>query len=324
MKSTNFITTVGIFLIVGYCRKGIRCVSSLQTHKFRKGENVSFIFRHNLSNHDSRYVCEAYSLNANQPFYANGQMNPDILYESQRGRFDVRIKTVGNQVSIHVSICEIDDMDSGVYIVTVRETTDDGVDKDSIYDVYIKIMEPPSKANCSTNLYRLYRDIDVMRVMCTCTVGSEGNERIICYQNSAEAIPVHSRNARIGDQIIRASFWANARFPVNCCTVDVDARSDPQTCTDFHHPALVASDDSETSECSSEYESHEFYRWRIFIQSLLTNHCSVNSSRSDAEQDCARFWLVLSVKLNILFMGNSVFLVINGLPQYQGWNILGI
>ena len=202
---------------------------SLETYSFQEKNNATFHFNHELSNEFRQYNCEIFSLNSNHPFYVNGDVDQTSLRPEQRGRFLVRIAKARTNVTVSVYIREIVKTDAGVYIVTIRETIADKF-KDSIYDAYIKVNPVPPKPDCE--IYPSKYGNQSREMHCKTTVEGDINGKVICFQDSDEAVSLHHSNQ---SNELFSVFLVRIASPVNCCFLEDNVASDTNSCNHFVH-----------------------------------------------------------------------------------------
>ena len=118
---------------------------ALESYRFNKGSNASIDFTHQL---DGSYIvaCELFSLDTPHPFYVNKQIDPTALRSDQQGRFSATTVNNGTHLRVKLHIEEIQEKDSNVYILTIRETKN-GVPIDYIMDAQITVMQPHTRLN---------------------------------------------------------------------------------------------------------------------------------------------------------------------------------
>ena len=202
---------------------------SLETYEFSLGTNASVHFVFKL-NSDQVTSFEIFTLNAEQPFYTLGRINPTALRPEQRGRFEVTSSSGVENFTVTLIIYTIQDVDKGVYVLIVREDIN-GQPKDSIIDAYVDVTPPLGKAECSireSDHYPTWHQVE-----CNATLGGDKSGSLMCYQNSNK-LPTNGPISYSSTHIT-AVFWMNIEFPINCCSLESDSTEDPNSCTDFIH-----------------------------------------------------------------------------------------
>ena len=124
----------------------ILSVSGLEVHKSCSRSNVSISFLHKLSN-SANYMYELFTLNQERPFCSDGQIDQTALQPGQYDRFAVNDTRAGSNLNVTLFIFDAQDIDTGVYILALKETS--GQTTNHIYDAYLKIWKPAGKANCT-------------------------------------------------------------------------------------------------------------------------------------------------------------------------------
>ena len=199
---------------------------SLSSYNFRQEANVTVIFQHTLSQDDSSFECELFTLDSTLPFYTNGCLRPDNLKTGHEERFSVDIFQEGRTVSIVLQIVDVQVQDGGFYILSLRKNTD-GVFRSYIFDAHINVIVPPGPAECA--MQPRPRGSSFREVHCRAAVGSDGGGQIVCYQNSITP-PVLAFST--GTELT-ATFRVTAGSGINCCSSLTEDNVPSILCTDF-------------------------------------------------------------------------------------------
>ena len=216
----------------------IRLSFALEQHQFVQGSNASVTFSHRLKSSNSSKTIEIFTLKSERPFYVHQRIDERALLSEQHGRFSVRPYRDGRNVTVVLLIRNIQEIDSGVYVIAIREVRN-GRATESILDAYVEVVIPHGKANCTvedtiSHFWKL--------IHCEATIGSDSSSGLLsCFQNS-QSIPMNG-TMTISTETMRAVFWMRAGFSVNCCSMEASNRKGPDICTDFEFdPARISSD----------------------------------------------------------------------------------
>ena len=125
MISEIILTTLLVFIPIS---------SSLESYKFYKGTNASFSFNLKQSI-NTTVTLEFFTLNSDIPFYVNDEIDHRALRPEQHGRFKV-LKNGGENFTVTLSIQNIQEIDSEVYVLCAREVQN-GKTTDYIHDAYV-------------------------------------------------------------------------------------------------------------------------------------------------------------------------------------------
>ena len=200
---------------------------ALESYRFNKGTNVSIDFTHQL---DGSYLaCELFNLDTPRPFYVNKQIDPTALRPDQQGRFNVTTVNNGTHLRVTLHIEEIQENDSNVYILTIREIKD-GVPIDYIMDAHITVIHPPGKATC--HIIDFPNSSPWCMVNCQALHNINKNGNIICYQD-LQKVPIFKSN--VSPAKIRTIFLMQNGSAIKCCSCDVNQDKDPKSCSDFEY-----------------------------------------------------------------------------------------
>ena len=199
----------------------------MKIYRFNEGESKSVDFTHQL---DGSYLaCELFSLDTPHPFYVNKQIDPTALRPDQQGRFNV--KTFNNATHLRVTLLieEIQENDSNVYILTIRETKN-GVPIDYIMDAQITVMQPPHEAKC--NIIEFPNHSQWCMVDCQALQNINRDSNIICYQNLQK---VSMSMSNVSPTEIRTLFGVKNDSTIKCCSCYINHDKDPASCFDFEY-----------------------------------------------------------------------------------------
>ena len=204
--------------------------SSLENYKFHKGTNASITF--NLKQSNNSMTFEFFTLNSEIPFYVHEAIDHRALYPDQRGRFAVAPRNSGQNFTVTLSIQDIKEIDSGVYVLCAREVQN-GKTTDYIHDAYVEVIIPPGKAECTVKVTNYSLEV----IYCQANIGSDGKDLIGCYQNLREA-PAIGKIIQTAAKI-KAAFWISTSLPVACCSMMSDFKKETESCNDFVFPSEV-------------------------------------------------------------------------------------
>ena len=206
---------------------------AFDTYQFVLGQNATINFSTQLRT--PYFVCELSTTESENPFYTNNQIDPTALKPEQADRFFVNIDiTEGTNFTIQLIINNIEEIDSGWYVLTILEINA----QRHIFDAVIRVVRPPGKANCS--VWYSTRSLKLKEVHCQASVGSECGGLIMCYQNGKKVslITPISRT----DTLITGAFGMDLQRQVariKCCSFVANHQKDSDSCNDFEYPVLI-------------------------------------------------------------------------------------
>ena len=212
-----------LFLII---LVNIQPACSLENYEYREGTNaiINFLLELEYSTEDVAF--EMFTLNSEQPFYTNNELNPDALLPEQQGRFNVTSSKSGRDLTVNLTIYKIQKTDEGVYILIVQEMNDEI--REHILDANLEVILP-GLAECS--VVDSDYSTKLNQVHCQAAFGSDDTDSIMCYQNSEKAL-LYGPIAR-SDTHIAAVFWMYIDSPIFCCTIQGDSPINEGSCSDF-------------------------------------------------------------------------------------------
>ena len=214
-----------LFLII---LVNIQPACSLENYDYREGTNALIDFSLELEPSTVNVAFEMFTLNSEQPFYTNNELNPDALQLEQHGRFNVTSSQSGRDLTVNLIIDKIQKTDEGVYILIVQEMNDEK--REHILDANLEVILP-GLAECSV----VDSDYSAKsnQVHCQAAFGSDDTDSVMCYQNSEKAL-LYGPITRSETHII-ADFWMYIDSPIVCCTIQGDSPINEGSCSDFTH-----------------------------------------------------------------------------------------
>ena len=274
-------------------------IYALPTFTAYLGANLTVPFLHTLRNEDSTYNLEMFTINIPTPFYTDGVMNLGSLQSSQIGRFMVNLHQKFRNLTINLHIIAVETIDSDVYIVSIQETN--GPKKSHfIYDAYVEVIQPPSKAECQVQPSQ--HTPEFLEVSCHAAVGSDPGGNIVCYQDSVKAL--YSQSTELDKNQITAKFWVNPLLPINCCSHESSLKKDPSSCSDFTQtPDRIT---TTSAGRMSEVSITITHQLPIFQTMLVTGAKSASEGKNQFKQRSCRHRMCARGPLHKTFTGEKL------------------
>ena len=167
------------------------------------------------------------------PFYKNGLLIREGLKESQRERFDVKIRQLKHPLyQVQLIINNISRHDAGIYSCNIYDGGQYLSDVSKSFKVDVEF--PPGNASCNFTRTEKREGIFAKsnmiwkRLQCTAPTGSQ-QTYIICYQNQEilPLTPTENETAEI------TKIWIKAYMPVHCCSFTQSHVRNMCDCVDF-------------------------------------------------------------------------------------------
>ena len=266
---------------------------ALESYRFNKGSNVSIDFAYQL---DGSYLaCELFSLDTPHPFYVNKQIDPTALRSDQQGRFSATTVINGTYLRVTLHIEEIQESDSNVYILTIRETKY-GELVDHIMDAQIRVIHPPGKATCHIIDFPNSSPWCMVNCQALHNINRDGN--IICYQD-LQKVPIFKSN--VSPAKIRTIFLMQNGSAIKCCSCDVNQDKDPKSCSDFEYNPpndysqlrSVTSEQTEHTQVIHQHETTNSIQTQGGILEFISTKALPNESVYYEDTRNINLWIIL-------------------------------